>query len=225
MNQRATKLPQGHKASIESATARPQALPVAPAEIPAALKERPQWVAWRYERPNNKWTKVPINPHTGGKADATNPATWGPFETALARYQDPTALLDGIGYVFAAADEFAGIDLDDCRDPTTGTVAAWAQADLNALDSYTEVSPSGTGVKVFVRGKLPPGGRKRKPYEMYDERRFFAVTGWPLDGCPPRSSTARRHSRTCTSASSGTTRRKTRRRRRQLPTRFTPLAS
>ena len=149
------------------------------ANVPAALKEHPRWVTWKYVERDGKPTKCPFNPKTGGAADSTDPATWATFDEALAAYQKDS--LDGVGFVFAADGDFAGVDLDDSIDPATGQLKAWARQVVERLNSYTEVSPSGGGVKVFVRARKP-GARCRKPYhdgevEMYDSARFFTVTG------------------------------------------------
>jgi putative DNA primase/helicase len=79
-----------------------------------------------------------------------------------------------------------GIDLDDGIDPETSALKPWAAALLARLDSYAEVSPSGTGLKVWVRGTKPGTGWCKEPFadgevEMYDRGRFFTVTGlrWP----------------------------------------------
>jgi hypothetical protein len=149
--------------------------------IPADLKALPQWVAWRYENRDGKPTKVPINPRTGGKADATDPATWADFDTAAAH----AATRDGhgIGFVFSDADPYCGVDIDHCRDPETGRLDGDAAAIVAGLDSYAERSPSGTGVHVIVKGK-PPRNRKGEKVEMYDRDRFFTVTGDRLPGAP-----------------------------------------
>src|SRR5262249_44775875 len=55
---------------------------------------------------------------------------------------------------------------------------------LDKLDSYAEISPSGTGTKVFVQGRLPGAGRHGQGLEMYDSGRFFTVTGQHLAGTP-----------------------------------------
>jgi primase-polymerase (primpol)-like protein len=123
---------------------------------------------------------MPLDPRTGGPADVTNRETWGSFDEALRA----APKLGGIGVVFTEADPFAGIDLDHCRDPNTGAIAPSAQEIIRALDSYAEISPSGTGVHVLVRGTLPPGGRKRGAVEMYDTARFFTMTGQHLPGTP-----------------------------------------
>ena len=89
----------------------------------------------------------------------------------------------------------AGIDLDACRNPVTGEVEAWAQEPVDRFDSYTEVSPSGTGLKVFFliatadkagadaifggqSGKqFKNGGGEHGPaIEIYRGRRYFTVT-------------------------------------------------
>ena len=63
----------------------------------------------------------------------------------------------------------AGIDLDDCRDPETGEIASWAQQIVDALESYTEVSPSGRGLHILVKAALPEHvGRKQGAVEVYD---------------------------------------------------------
>jgi len=151
--------------------------------VPDELRQHPQWVDWRYEERGGKATKVPVDPRTLGRADTTDAATWAAFPEAVA--VAGRRGLAGVGFVFSRDDPFAGVDLDDCRDPATGTIADWAQDIIAALDSYSEVSPSGTGVKIFVRGTLPPKGRRRGPIEMYDRARFFTVTGRHLAGTPP----------------------------------------
>jgi hypothetical protein len=179
------------KSAVESAAERPQALPVNPDGIPDELKERDQWVCWRYEwrkdaKGGGKWTKVPIDPGTGRKARANDPSTWGSFGAALERCQSDG--LDGIGFEFSADDPYCGVDLDDCRDRDGGGVTAWGQDFLDRLDSYSEVSPSGTGAKVVVKGQKP-GDRCSTKYEtgkveIYDRGRFFALTGQRLEGTP-----------------------------------------
>jgi len=90
---------------------------------------------------------------------------------------------DGIGFVLTATDPFVGIDLDHCRDPHTGTVEPWAQKIISILDSYTEVTPSETGLHVFVKANLPEflgpdvKGRRKGPVEIYASERYLTVTG------------------------------------------------
>jgi archaellum biogenesis ATPase FlaH len=156
--------------------------------VPAALRERPQWILWYTGERDGKPTKIPLSVVTGEPAKSNDPATWTTFEASVDAY-DP-GRHSGIGYVFTADDPFCGIDLDGCRDPKTGRIAEWAREIIVRLDSYTEVSPSGTGVKVFVRGVSPlDRGRKHDlegepavcdkapAVEVYDRLRYFAVTG------------------------------------------------
>src|SRR5579883_1375119 len=145
-----------------------------------------QWVTWRLETRDGKTTKVPYDPKTGHKADSTDPATWSTFSIALSAWEG--GRFDGVGFVFSDADPFAGVDLDHCRDATSGEIAPWAQEIIAALDTYGELSPSGTGVHLFLRGRVPGARRKAKlpdgAVEMYHAGRFFTVTGQHLAGTP-----------------------------------------
>ncbi|HAJ36325.1 MAG TPA: hypothetical protein DCL15_11595, partial [Chloroflexi bacterium] len=149
--------------------------------FPDELLQLDQWVLWRLApRKNDKPTKQPYSV-TGSLASTTDPRTWAPFEEAARLFV--RGGYDGVGFVFSDTDPYVGIDLDGhCTD---GQLDAWALDAVNRLDSYTELSPSGTGVHVIVRGVMP-GGRGRKDQalglEMYDRARFFTVTGRPLDG-------------------------------------------
>jgi putative DNA primase/helicase len=143
--------------------------------IPPELQAHRRFVAWRYEpNGNNKPKKCPINPHTGLKANITDSSTWGSFEDAMRCFYVHN--LDGIGFVFTKDDPFAGIDLDDCLDDD-GVPADWALDIIERLATYCEVSPSGRGFKLFVRGTLPGGGTKKGQVELYDQDRFFTLTG------------------------------------------------
>jgi putative DNA primase/helicase len=172
----------------------PRVLPVRPDAIPSALIERPQWVAWRWEWSVERgdWTKVPVNVHTGARASVTNPAQWVAFGEALA-YADVHGL-PGIGFVVTRDDPFTGIDLDECRDPATGALAPWAASIVGEFASYTEVTPSGTGVRIWIVGTvvgLVAEGRsgcrttKSPKIEIYSADRYFTVTGHRLDGAEP----------------------------------------
>lgn len=150
--------------------------------IPKALRERPNWVVWKRERRDGKWTKVPYRAVDGGRTRAStdDPQTWGTFEQAIAC----AAQVQGIGYVFSVGDPFCGVDLDACRDPTTGKVHPAAAKIVMEFDAYTEISPSGTGLHVIVRMTLTSGEGRRTPrtpwggeLEMYSRGRFFTMTG------------------------------------------------
>jgi hypothetical protein len=166
--------------------------------IPATLKERDQWVPWRARRkPNGKLDKIPVNPtptrcdnercckpgsndlkfHDASVSDST---TWGTFETVLSLYE--RAGFAGISHVLTEDEGIVGIDIDGCREPKTGTVEPWAQAIVDELGTYTEPSPSGTGLRLWAFGTLPPTGRKKGAIEMYTTGRHLTVTGRPLPG-------------------------------------------
>ena len=133
--------------------------------IPEELRQRAQWVVHK--------EKVPYIAGGVGRASSTDSLTWRTFEEAVQALQ--TGRYDGIGFVFSSGDPFAGVDLDNCRDPETGELEEWAQKTIKVLDGYTEVSPSGTGVHIIVRGKAP--NKKRGQVEAYSSERFFTVTG------------------------------------------------
>lgn len=149
--------------------------------VPAALRGLPQWVCWMYLTRAGKPTKCPMNAHTGRRADSTDPSTWASFDEALAAWQ-ANEHYAGIGFVFSPNDPFTGIDLDGCIDDN-GDLVASAREIIDSLNSYSEISPGGRGVKVFIVGKKPEGcGCKSKKIagfketEVYDRDRFFTVT-------------------------------------------------
>jgi len=151
-------------------------------DIPDQLCAHEQWICWRFQQRNDKRTKVPVNPDNGSFGSTTNPDSWTDFETALEYALHGAA--DGIGFVFTADDPFVGIDLDDCRVPKMGTLTDDASEVVETLASYTEVSPSGTGVHVIITGSLPGDRNLQEWVELYEESRFFTVTGDHVDGTP-----------------------------------------
>lgn len=148
--------------------------------IPAELTELKQWVCWRTETRDNKPTKLPLNPANGQLASSTDRSTWTTYEEASKAHED--GLGDGLGFVFSASDPFCGIDIDDCLDPKNGIIETTARAIIKRLNSYTEVSPSGTGLHIIVKATLPPGGNRKDRVEMYDAGRYFACTGNCING-------------------------------------------
>jgi hypothetical protein len=162
-----------------------------PKNIPEELRLHPQWVVWCFESRDGKETKVPYNAKASSvRASATDPETWASYELAVstARMED----VDGIGFVFAEDDHFAGLDLDGCFDER-GELHPDAARIVDTLDSYSERSPSRTGLHVIVRAHLGLNGHPRNrtdkvPWgggiEVYSERRFFTVTGDRLEDTP-----------------------------------------
>jgi primase-polymerase (primpol)-like protein len=169
------------KAALTDMTRKPDAISVVPDGIPAELASLAQFVGWDY-RPNrkgDKWAKVPIHPRTGHVADATDPTNWGTLDEALNRYQRNN--LAGIGFSFKVGGGLVGIDCDACRWPETGQVDPLARTILDKFAGYAEVSPSGLGIKLWVRGKWSHPDNQVAAFglEVYAASRFFAITGVP----------------------------------------------
>lgn len=155
--------------------------------VPDDLSERDQWVLWRYETGRGKTTKVPYST-SGYMASSTNSRTWESFEACIRVCLKAPKLYAGVGFVFSPEDPFCGLDLDDSLDED-GNVMAWAQGIVERFsDTYTEISPSGRGLKIWARGVLPanlPGVKVGGgQIEAYDHGRYFTVTGRVFRGAP-----------------------------------------
>jgi primase-polymerase (primpol)-like protein len=146
------------------------------------LKDLRQFVSWRYEEKDGHVTKVPTCPHNGELAAVDRPETWGTYQEAVQAASNHSN--DGVGFVFTEDDPYTGVDLDKCRNPETGELEEWARKLVEDLGSYTELSPSGTGVHILIKATLPSGGRRKGQIEMYDSGRFFTITGRHLPGTP-----------------------------------------
>jgi putative DNA primase/helicase len=148
----------------------PHILPLRAENIPGELKARPQWVVWKAvgEKPD----KVPYSARTGRRASSTDLLTWSTFQEALEAYENGGYA--GLGFVFSSADSYTGIDLDDCVDEND-EIAFSALEIVRYFDSYTELSATGTGLHVIVRGDVP--NRRKDDVEVYSSKRFFTVTG------------------------------------------------
>jgi len=155
-------------------------------KIPKMLKELPQWVNWKAELRDgeDKPTKVPYDPKTLGavRAKTNDSSTWGTFEQASKSMKRHG--FDGVGFVVTKDDDFVGFDLDKCVDKETGKIEEWAKNIVATIDSYTERSPSKTGLRILVKGTLPPGPRKKGGFEIYDSGRYFTITGDHVEATP-----------------------------------------
>jgi putative DNA primase/helicase len=147
--------------------------------VPAELRQARRWVTWRYQvrQPNSKPTKVPYQPN-GKPASVTDPSTWCTFDEALAAAQEQHA---GVGVVLGRLDDgriLTGIDLDDAVNDS-GSIEKWAADIIEAIDSYTEISPSGAGVHILAYSKrgLPGTRRREEGIEFYDGARYFTCSG------------------------------------------------
>jgi hypothetical protein len=146
------------------------------------MRDLRQWLCWRSVERNGKPTKIPYSPLTGQRASSTTPGTWAGYEEAVRACKEHG--YGGIGFVFTSEDDLCGVDLDGCLNADTGEIEPWARIIIEELDSYTEISPSGTGVHVLVRATLPEGRNRKGRFETYDRDRYFTVTGRHLAGTP-----------------------------------------
>lgn len=103
------------------------------------------------------------------------------MKTVATKEGSRKGIVAGIGFCLTPDDSFAGIDLDNCIFPDS-TLEPWEHKIATTLQSYTEISPNGTGVHIFVRGTLPSGARRKGNIELYDQARFLTVTGHVLEG-------------------------------------------
>jgi hypothetical protein len=162
--------------------------PATPA-LPQDLTMLPQWVCWKLQsRDGGKPTKIPYQPD-GTLADSTDSSTWTTYERALAAHS--RGGFSGVGFVFARNGGLVGIDLDHCVSDA-GTYQPWALPILARFGrTYMEFSPSGTGLHLFARGKLPGGGTAFPMgddgrVEVYGSGRYFTMTNDPVDGAIPQ---------------------------------------
>jgi hypothetical protein len=140
-------------------------------KIPNEMRAYPNFLVWKgNQRADGKITKIPYQVRNGHKASVIDPAQWSSFEDAIAAAHN----YDGIGFVFNENDPFTGIDLDDTRGDA---VALERQKALfQQFDSYSEISPSGNGLHIIVKGSVP-SGRRNGNVEVYSTGRFFTMTG------------------------------------------------
>ena len=153
--------------------------------LPREVQTSSRAVVWNSETRDGRKTKVPrMARRPDAHAAVDDASTWAPFSVALQTVEDGKA--DGVGIVLGKTGDLTltGIDLDTCRDPHSGRIEANAQAIIDEVDSYTEISPSGTGVHILLYGDLPPGRRRKGSIEMYSDGRYFTLTGDHLAGTP-----------------------------------------
>lgn len=143
--------------------------------FPKELTKLNNWCVWKYQKRNGKLTKVPFNAETGEFAKSNDPNTWSSYETAI-----NFTGADGVGFFFEPP--YLGIDIDNVEDD----IHRYRQGDkldnivsefTEAFKTYTEVSPSGNGLHLIVKGKIPGERRRKGNIEMYDSGRFFTMTG------------------------------------------------
>lgn len=137
--------------------------------IPSELKNLKRWVLWKLkEVGDGKTTKVPINAQNGYGAKSNDSDTWVSFDEAVRNVEYYHC--NGLGFMLGNG--YFGVDIDHAIDNTQ-----LIDEFVGTLDSYTEISQSGTGIHIICKGVLPSGARRKGNIEMYDNSRFFALTG------------------------------------------------
>ncbi|WP_445505795.1 phage/plasmid primase, P4 family [Niallia sp. 03091] len=151
-------------------------------KIPDELKNTPHWILWKSETRGGKKTKVPYQIN-GEMARSNDKRSWSTFHTIIKFFNQGN--YDGIGFMFSKDDPFIGIDIDHCI--VDGSLSDLAQDVINIVDSYSEFSPSGDGIHIIAKGKIPlpgPGTGRKNPelgLEVYRHGRYFTFTGDSLD--------------------------------------------
>jgi hypothetical protein len=151
--------------------------PFYPEHIPHELKDDDAWVCCDEE----KVPHIPLKTGWLRRASSTDPETWRTYEQAEAALA--TGRYCGIGRVITAQDPYVGVDLDGCRVPDTRRIDSWAWSIAERLNSYTEVSPSQTGIKIWVKANLAQS-KTCAGLEIYRGSQYFTTTGMFLPQFP-----------------------------------------
>src|SRR6266487_1344108 len=152
------------------------------AGVLAELQDLLQWVVWRGEIEDGKSKKVPYNPNYHlVRASVKIPTSWGTLAQALTTLQ--SGHYSGLGFMLTPP--LVMIDLDHSVDRATQTITDPQAAEIvQSLNSYTELSPSGSGLHILSYGQLPGKGI-HTAIEMYGQDRFTTITTNHLPGTPP----------------------------------------
>lgn len=153
--------------------------------MPQVMKDLPQWLVWRFERydGDTKPRKVPYyvsgRKRSGKQGDDADRTALAAFDAALEALA--SGRYDGAGFAFLPGDGLIGIDIDGAIEPETGEVSMRCQDIIAASASYTEFSPSGTGVHIIAAGETKTFKDNRIGVEVFCGRQFFTCTGrrWP----------------------------------------------
>lgn len=153
--------------------------------MPEVLTSLPRWVNWNMEHKGGRWTKVPKHPD-GYNVSVTNPDSLSTFAAVRAAYQKNPDKLSGVGYVLGEpiTDEgrqgfVIAVDFDYCF--TDGKPAPFVSEAVSYMRTYTEISPSGKGLRMFLLHPVQIDNRKvvidGASREIYASKRYMTVTG------------------------------------------------
>lgn len=138
-------------------------------KIPNEMKQVKRWVLWKLKKvENGKTTKIPINAKTGYGAKSNDESTWVSFDEAIKKVEYFNC--NGLGFMLGNG--YFGVDIDHAIDNEE-----LIDEFVESLKSYTELSQSKEGIHIICKGVLPNGARRKGNIEMYDNARFFAMTG------------------------------------------------
>ena len=131
------------------------------------------------------------------KAASTRPEDWADYKSVVEQVMRDGGITEnrGIGRVIQKDERIVGVDLDGCRDPQTGAIAQWAEDLVESLNSYCEITPSQTGIRIWVVGDLPAGDKvfnldpavgfgSKVKIEIFTDARYFTVTGQSIYDSP-----------------------------------------
>jgi hypothetical protein len=152
-------------------------------EIPEELKKRLQWVLWKLEQKDGRLIKVPCTVR-GYRASVKDPKTWTSYEAAHTAFLGNGGTYSGLGLVLTGNDPFIFFDWDGVRDVATGDFDPEIWEEIASLQSYAEISQSGTGAHVIAKGTIPGSRNRSGCREMYTHGRFVAITGNHIEGTP-----------------------------------------
>lgn len=154
--------------------------------IPPELCVSGRWCVWKAlpkPKPKRGFDKIPYQPaRPKFGASTQDPSQWGTFAEAVAAFQ--SGEFDGIGRLIDSAERLTFIDLDHCIEDDGFTVKPWAQEIVDALDTYTEISPSGEGLRLVFRGQAPADFTNHSAgIEVYtgSAPRYVTLTGCVLN--------------------------------------------
>jgi hypothetical protein len=165
------------------------------AKLPTAFKTYRNWVTWQ-----DVEHKAPIISGSFNNASSDDPSTWMSYSTALENIKNGKGY-GNLGFVTNGeqTDYLTALDIDGCRNPATGELTEWAQRILKMLPAtYAEITPSKSGIRAWVKMLLPEkaesvfklaptaGHGSKVQIEVYDDRKYFTMTGEQLDNTADR---------------------------------------
>lgn len=162
---------------------RPRGCPIDFAVVPDELRVLKQWVMWKFDWnvKSGSWAKVPYQTN-GQKAASDTPDTWSNFDTVMVTFEQSRSSFDGIGFMFHPSTGYVGVDVDECVTEGDGDLllSTFAQRVVTRLNTYTEISPSGTGIHCIGKAQLDVGFNRTyqgNKVEGYSKGRYFTFTG------------------------------------------------